>query len=173
MTGSKSHRNNQRERHCLFVFLTINFYLVNVDGPSGLLTGPIFPTMRMEHSMLTCSCRRSHHSLSQTISCGGWGEKEQTKRTCEIYTPGKGWSKENFLLANSTVEHVGWKTQPTYMNDTPALDQFPDGIVLILSGRSEGILVPKGSFKKEQKSWNILSFFQKLLTKIFLFIKVL
>ena len=126
----------------------------------------------MDHPMLTCSCRRSHHSLNQTISCGGWGDA-QSKRTCEIYTPGKGWSKENFLLTNSTVEHVGWKTQPTYMNDTPAIDQFPEGIVLILSGRSEGILVPKGSFKKEQKSWNILSFFQKLLTKIVLFIKVL
>ena len=62
--------------------------------------------------MLTYSCRRSHHSLITddfvSYSCGGWGDNEQTKRTCEIYRPKDGWEKLSPLLKRPTVEHMAW-----------------------------------------------------------------
>ena len=119
--------------------------LVNVDNPSGF---PFFPpTLNMDHSMLTCSCRRSHHSLNQTISCGGWGDG-QSKRTCEIYTPGSGWSKENYLLARPTVEHQSWGIPIRKPNFKPHPD-FPGQILLLLNGNEEKLVIPKESFKKE------------------------
>ena len=97
--------------------------------------------------MLTCSCRRSHHSLNQTISCGGWGDG-QSKRTCEIYTPGSGWSKENYLLARPTVEHQSWGIPIRKPNFKPHPD-FPGQILLLLNGNEEKLVIPKESFKKE------------------------
>ena len=100
--------------------------------------------MRMERSMLTCSCRRSHHSLSQTISCGGWGEKEQTKRTCEIYYPGEGWYKEDYLL-DAAVEHQTWMTQHFDWN----LEIAGPIHLVIMNGDGTLIVRPGVSFKKE------------------------
>ena len=124
----------------------------------------------MDHSMLTCSCRRSHHSLNQTISCGGWGDG-QSKRTCEIYTPGSGWSKENYLLARPTVEHQSWGIPIRKPNFKPHPD-FPGQILLLLNGNEEKLVIPKESFKKRIKIMQFfLPFFRKLLAMIVLFIK--
>ena len=108
---------------------------------------PIFPTLRMENSMLTCSCccRRSHHSLNQNISCGGWGD-EQTKRTCEIFDPMDGWHKEDFLLGRKTVEHVGWRMRLKNVSTGR-----PTGIprIVLMSGNDTEVVTPKGSFETE------------------------
>ena len=110
---------------------------------------PIFPTLRMENSMLTCSCgcRRSHHSLNQNISCGGWGD-EQTKRTCEIFDPLDGWHKEDFLLGRKTVEHVGWRMRLKNVSTGR-----PTGIprIVLMSGNDTEVVTPKGSFETEYK----------------------
>ena len=129
--------------------------------------------------MVTCSCRRSHHSVTQNISCGGWGDR-RTKRTCERYHPGKGWYMEDYLLRRTNVEHVSWGI---YIKKITG--EFPDANstdselkVVIMGGSKAEIIYPnttttttlKGSFKKNknQGTWNV---FLPKHARIVLFIK--
>ena len=105
-----------------------------------------------QRSSLTYSCRRSHHTLNQNISCGGWGE-EQTKRTCEIYYPGEGWYKEDYLL-DAAVEHQTWMTQHFDWN----LEIAGPIHLVIMNGDGTLIVRPGVSFKKEWKSSKIFIF---------------
>ena len=80
---------------------------------------------------------RSHHSLSQNLSCGGWGEDQQTKRTCEIFSPLSGWEIDRFYLARPNVEHTAWIFQP-FQAGQPR--DFPR--LLLMSGNSTEIVTP-------------------------------
>ena len=85
------------------------------------------PDLNKSCSLPSLTTSRSDHSQNNFLACGG----ETTPTTCEVFTPGVGWSPEPYSLTEGRRHHTSWTLN--------------NGSVLLLGGletRTTEILTP-------------------------------